>query len=175
MEVLYSFYYSAMAAFIAIRCRCGIVFSPHPLYRLSERHSLFHNGSKTCDPLPLWHRLFCRTLSTGSLCRIVPPSLFHNGSKTRDSLPLRHRLFYRTLFTGSRAALCLRPSSTTAAKPAILCRCGTAFSAAPSSQALCAALCLRPSSTTAAKPAILCHCGETGTFLLSLLAEILNE
>ena len=50
---------------------------------------LFHNGSKTCDSLPLRNIFFRRTLATGHLCRIVPPSLFHNGSKTCDSLPLR--------------------------------------------------------------------------------------
>ena len=61
---------------------------------------LFRNGSVSCDSLPLRNSFFRRTLSTGSLCRIVPPSLFHNGSKTRDSLPLWHRLFCLTLSTG---------------------------------------------------------------------------
>ena len=50
---------------------------------------LFHNGSVSCDSLPLRHRIFCRPLSMGLLYGIVLPLLFHNGSKTCDSLPLR--------------------------------------------------------------------------------------
>ena len=49
--------------------------------------------------------------------------------------------------------------STTAAKPAIRCRCGTAFPAEPLLRALSTALSLSPPSTTAAFPAIHCHCG----------------
>ena len=51
------------------------------------------------------------------------------------------------------------PISTTAAFPAIQCRCGMAFFAAPLLQVSCAALCLRPISTTAVFPAIRCRCG----------------
>ena len=187
--------FSTTAAFPAILCRCLCGIVPP---------SLFHNGSISRDSLPLRHRLFGRPLSTGLLRGIVLPLLFHNGSKTCDSLPLRNSFFRRPLAAGHRpfsttaafpailcrcgtafsaapslqafcAALSFRSSSTTAAFPAIHCRCGTAFSAAPSLQVLCAALCRRPFSTTAAFPAILCRCGEVGTFLLSLLAEILNE
>ena len=53
----------------------------------------------------------------------------------------------------------LRPSSTTAAKPAIRCRCSRAFFLLPQLQAFCAALPVRLHSTTAAKPAIRCRCG----------------
>lgn len=81
-----------MASFPAILCRCGIVFRrtlSTGFLRGIILPSLFYNGSKTCDSLPLWHHRSCRTLSIGLLCRIVLPFLFHNGSKTRDSLPLR--------------------------------------------------------------------------------------
>ena len=84
----------------------------------------FHNGSKSRDSLPLRCYLFCSTLATGSLRGIVSPSFFHNGSISRDSLPLRCYLFCSTLATGSLRGICLHPSSTTAANPAILCRCG---------------------------------------------------
>ena len=49
--------------------------------------------------------------------------------------------------------------STTAAFPAIHCRCGTAFPAEPLLRALPTALSLSPPSTTAAFPAIHCRCG----------------
>ena len=62
---------------------------------------LFHNGSKTCDSLPLWNSFFRRTLAAGHLFRIVPLPLFHNGSISCDSLPLRHGFFRHTLSTGS--------------------------------------------------------------------------
>ena len=48
--------------------------------------------------------------------------------------------------------------STTAAKPAIRCRCGAAFPAEPLLRALPTALSLRTPSTTAAFPAIHCRC-----------------
>ena len=51
------------------------------------------------------------------------------------------------------------PSSTTAAFPAILCRCGIAFSTDPLLQALWTTFSFSPLSTTAAFPAILCRCG----------------
>ena len=51
--------------------------------------------------------LFRRILAMGFLDGIVSPATFHNGSNFRISLP--------------------RPPSTTAAFPAILCRCGMAF------------------------------------------------
>ena len=49
--------------------------------------------------------------------------------------------------------------STTAAFPAIHCRCGTAFPAEPLLRAFSTALSLRNPSTTAAFPAIHCRCG----------------
>ena len=49
--------------------------------------------------------------------------------------------------------------STTAAFPAIHCRCGNAFPAEPLLGALSTALSLSPPSTTAAFPAIHCRCG----------------
>ena len=51
------------------------------------------------------------------------------------------------------------PSSTTAAFPAFLCRCGIAFSTDPLLQALWTTFSFSPLSTTAAFPAFLCRCG----------------
>ena len=53
----------------------------------------------------------------------------------------------------------LHPLSTTAANPAIRCRCGAAFPAAPLLLAFWTGLPLYPPSTTAANPAIRCRCG----------------
>ena len=50
--------------------------------------------------------------------------------------------------------------STTAAKPAIRCRCGSAIPAEPSPGALRRGLPLHPPSTTAANSAIRCRCGS---------------
>ena len=51
--------------------------------------------------------------------------------------------------------------STTAANPAIRCRCGSAFPAEPLLRALSTASPLSPPSTTAAFLAIHCRCGAT--------------
>ena len=64
----------------------------------------------------------------------------------------------------------LRPSSTTAAKPAIRCRCGRAFFLLPQLQAFCAALPVRHHSATAAKPAIRCRCSRAFFLLPQLQA-----
>ena len=59
--------------------------------------------------------------------------------------------------------------STTAAKPAIRCRCGGRFPHAPSLQPLYGIFPPSPFSTTAAKPAILCRCGGRFPHAPSLL------
>ena len=145
-----------MAAFPAIHCRCGIAFFTEPsLQALCAALCLRLLSTTAANPAihcRCGTALFCRTLSTGLLSGIVPPLLFHNGSVSCDSLPLRHRLFCAPSLQAFCAALSFRSFSTTAAFPAILCRCGTAFSAAPSLWAFCAALSFRSFSTTAAKP-----------------------
>ena len=71
--------------------------------------------------------LFRRILAMGFLDGIASPGTFHNGSISRDSLPLRNGFSAASLLWASWTALPLRAPSTTAAFPAILCRCGKAF------------------------------------------------
>ena len=117
---------STTAAFPAILCRCGMAFPPHPCYGLPGPSPLpqrqhFQRFSAVAE----W--LFRRILAMGFLDGIVSPATFHNGSNFRISLPLWNFFSAASLLWASWTALPLRPPSTTAAFPAILCRCGTSF------------------------------------------------
>ena len=77
-------------------------FPMYPLYSpctASSLHSLFHNGSKTLDSVPLRKPLSPCTLSTAPVRHLSSVSLFHNGSKIHDSVPLRRPLSPCTLST----------------------------------------------------------------------------
>ena len=170
---------STTAANPAIHCRCGTALFCRTLSTglLSGivPPLLFHNGSISRDSLPLRNSFFT-VPSLQALCAALSFRSFSTmAAKPAILCRCGIAFFAAPLLQAICSALSLCPSSTMAAFPAILCRCGTAFFATPSLQALCAALSFCPSSTMAAKPAVLCRCGETGTFLLSLLAEILNE
>ena len=119
----------------------------------------FHNGSNFRNSLPLRHGLSHGPPAAGLLDRIAILFLFHNGSTSRDSLPLRHVFPTVPLLQPPCATFYFRPLSTTAAISAILCRCGTAFLAAPLLQAFWTALPSCYASTTAAFLAFLCRCG----------------
>ena len=71
--------------------------------------------------------LFRRILAMGFLDGIASPVPFHNGSNFRISLPLRNGFSAASLLWASWTALSPQSPSTTAAFPAILCRCGTSF------------------------------------------------
>ena len=102
---------------------------------------------------------------------IIHP-LFHNGSKIRVSVPLRKPLSPCTLSTAPVRHLPSVPLSTTAAKPAIRCRCGSSISRVPFPQALYGIFPPFPLFTTAAKPAIRCRCGNSLSHVSSLQAPV---
>ena len=62
--------------------------------------------------------------------------------------------------------------STTAANPAIRCRCGICITREPSPQTLYGIFPPSPLSTTAAKPMIRCHCGSSLSHVSSLQAPV---
>ena len=158
--------YSTTAAKPANRCRCGTTVHAPPLSAGLLRGIVllppFHNGSKTRDSLPLWHRRSFSTPLYRPSGRYCPSTSFpHRQQNPRLGAVVASPFILHPSLQAFCAALSFYLLSTTAAKPTIHCRCGTTVHAPPSLQAFWAALPFYLLSATAAKPVIHCRCGTT--------------
>ena len=118
---------TAPAAISTSYCHCCMSVFLWPLLQTAlypVTHSVpFHNGSVSCNPVPLRQVRTHVTPPVGRLGAVTLLTSFHNGSNSLDSMPLRYRAKRKGL-PDAAVARALRIPSAMAPNPGNQCHCG---------------------------------------------------